>query len=185
MPAALACHCRSKQTVRCLLISLWLVALPASAQVYKYLDVHGTAHYSSTPRKLTSSAPITLEPLNLQPALSIAPPNDPHQLLPEQENAHSPYTALHIAGLPVEQALRANNGTFIVQLTIDPPLSSQHRLQWLLDDQPYGQPSTHTAIQMNNIDRGKHRLSVKVMEGDKAVQQSQTVVFYLQRARQR
>lgn len=40
-------------------------------------------------------------------------------------------------------------------------------------------------MQMNNIDRGMHRLSVKVMEGNKTVQQSQAVVFYLQRAHQR
>ena len=185
MPVARACRCRSKQPVRYVLVCLWLIALPASAQVYKSLDAHGTVHFGNTPRDLTGSAPITLGPLNLQPALKIAPPDNPQHLLPEQERAHPPYTALKIDGLPVEQALRANNGTFPVQLTIDPPLHSQHRLQWLLDDQPYGEPDTQTVMHVNNIDRGRHSLSVKVMEGDETVQQSQTVVFYLQRARQK
>lgn len=185
MPAAQACHCRSKQPVHYFLISLWLAALPASAQVYKYLDAQGTVHYSGSPRDLSGSVPITLEPLNLQPALDIAPPDNPQHLLPEQERDHPPYSALKIEGLPVEQALRANNGTFTVQLTIDPPLHNRHRLQWLLDDKHYGQPDTQTVMQMNNIDRGMHRLSVKVMEGNKTVQQSQAVVFYLQRAHQR
>lgn len=170
--------------MRYVLTSLWLLALPVNAQVYLHINAHGTTHYSHTPRDLADTPHLTLTPLNRQPAWVIVPAENPQHLLPEQEPVLVPYSTLIIRGLPTDQALRANNGTFTVQVTIDPPLHRQHRLQWLLDDQPYGQPHTQTAIQMNNIDRGKHRLSVKVMEGDKTVQQSQTVVFYLQRARQ-
>lgn len=162
---------------------LWLLALPASAQVYKYLDAYGTIHYSDTPRDSAGSEAITLAPLNRQPALPNALPDNPQQLLPEQEPTHAVYSVLSISGLPADQALRANNGSFRVHATLTPSLHSQHSLQWFLDDQPYGPASAETALQLNNVDRGEHRLSFKVMAGHHTLQQSPTVSFYLQRSR--
>ncbi|MFP3541130.1 DUF4124 domain-containing protein, partial [Pseudomonas sp. SIMBA_044] len=88
-------------------------------------------------------------------------------------------------GLPTEQALRANNGTFTVHAHLSPPMHHQHRLQWFLDDQPYGPASERTALELTNVDRGEHRLSVRVMAGRDILHQSPTVSFYVQRARLR
>ena len=173
--------------MRVLLIILWLIALPLNAQVFKHIDADGKTHYSSTPRNLTGNSPLKLAPLNRQPALIITPPASTQQLLPEKEPypSHAPYKTLFINGLPSDQALRANNGTFALQINIAPPLHSQHRLQWMLDDQAYGQPSSSLDLHLVNIDRGEHRLLVNVLEGNVVVQQSPVLRFYLQRFHQR
>ena len=80
-----------------------------------------------------------------------------------------------------EEALRANNGTFTVNVLIKPRLQPPHQLRLLLDDAPYGQPSNVPILQLINIDRGTHSLAVQVIEGEDIVQQSPTVTFTVQR----
>ena len=173
--------------MRSLLIILWLIALPLNAQVYKHIDADGKTHYSSTPLNLTGNSPLELATLNRQPALITTPQVSTQQLLPEQEpgQARALYKTLSINELPTDQALRANNGTFALQIKIAPPLQPQHRLQWMLDDQAYGQPSSSLDLHLVNIDRGEHRLYVNVLEGNVVVQQSPALRFYLQRTHQR
>ena len=93
MRAVKACHCRSNRLVRYFFISLCVLALPASAQVYKHLDDHGTTHYSNTPHEPSNNTPMILAPLNRQPAVAIIPVDNPQHLLPEQEPAGSFPTA--------------------------------------------------------------------------------------------
>ena len=93
MRAVRACHCRSNRLVRYFFVSLCVLALPASAQVYKHLDDHGTTHYSNTPHEPSNTTPMTLAPLNRQPAVAIIPVDNPQHLLPEQEPAGSFPTA--------------------------------------------------------------------------------------------
>ena len=61
---------------------------------------------------------------------------------------------LELTGLPTTEALRANNGTFTVNVLIKPRLQGPHLFRLLLDDQPYGQPSNVPILQLVNIDRG-------------------------------
>jgi hypothetical protein len=88
---------------------------------------------------------------------------------------------LELSGLPTEEALRANNGTFTVSVLINPRLQGTHRLRLLLDGQPYGQPSNVPTLQLVNIDRGEHNLAVQVIDGQNVVQQSPTVTLTVQR----
>jgi len=79
--------------VRYFFVSLCVLALPASAQVYTHLDDHGTTHSSNTPHEPSNTTPMTLAPLNRQPAVAIIPVDNPQHLLPEQEPAGSFPTA--------------------------------------------------------------------------------------------
>lgn len=169
-----------------LLASLLLITPTASAQLYKSVDAQGRTYYCDTPCQPSDRAPITLAPLNRQPALPSptfpASPTPKQHLLPEQESLPVVYSALEVQGLPTGQALRANNGTLTVHINVQPPLLNHHQLQLVLDDQPYGQPGTHTDLQLLNIDRGEHHLAVRVLESSTVVQQSPAVRFYLQRS---
>ncbi|WP_347903332.1 DUF4124 domain-containing protein [Pseudomonas purpurea] len=159
------------------LLILPLIALPAVAQIYKYTDADGNAAYSNQPPDGVKSQAVELPPLNQverqQPAAEqpSAPRND----------SSAAYAVLELTGLPTEEALRANNGTFTVGVQIQPRLQGPHLLRLLLDGQPYGQPSNVPRLQLVNIDRGEHSLAVQVLAAERVVQQSPTVTFTVQR----
>ncbi|MHC8302231.1 DUF4124 domain-containing protein [Pseudomonas sp. ZS1P83] len=162
------------------LFILLLIALPAAAQIYKYTDADGNTAYSNQPPDGVNAQPVELPPLNSvesQPPGAPAPPAEANG----REQPRSAYEVLELTGLPTEEALRANNGTFTVSVLIKPRLQGPHLLRLLLDDQPYGQPSNVPILQLVNVDRGEHSLAVQVIDGKNLVQQSPAVTFTVQR----
>lgn len=165
-----------------LLFLLLSLAFSATAQIYKYTDANGNTAYSNQPPDGTRSQAVDLPPLN---SVERQPPALPHaspaQNARQQDDSVAAYEVLELTGLPSEEALRANNGTFTVGVALQPRLQGEHRLRLLLDDQPYGQPSNVPRLQLVNIDRGEHRLAVQVLDGERVVQQSPTATFTVQR----
>ena len=164
---------------RTLLYILLLIALPAAAQIYKYTDANGNTAYSNQPPDGVQAQPVELPPLNRVEPQSPSAPQSPTAEKPQPPR--NAYEILELAGLPTDEALRANNGTFTVNVLIKPRLQPPHQLRLLLDDQPYGQPSNVPVLQLINIDRGEHRLAVQVIDGQSVVQQSPPAVFTVQR----
>ncbi len=159
----------------CLLLSL---ALPAAAQIYKYTDANGNTVFTNQPPEGVETQNIELPPTNTVEMQVPAPaPEDTSA----QTRAGPAYKALELTGLPDDEALRANNGTFSVGVRIEPRLAPGHSLRLLLDGQPYGQPTNVPRLQLSEIARGEHSLAVEVLSGDKPVQQSDTVTFTVQR----
>lgn len=164
---------------RTFLYILLLIALPAAAQIYKYTDANGNTAYSNQPPDGVQAQPVELPPLNrVEPQAPSAPQAPTAEQPQPPRNA---YEILELAGLPTDEALRANNGTFTVNVLIKPRLQPPHQLRLLLDDQPYGQPSNVPVLQLINIDRGEHRLAVQVIDGQTVIQQSPPAVFTVQR----
>jgi hypothetical protein len=161
-----------------------LSGFPATAQIYKYTDAAGNTAYSNQPPNGVSAQTVDLPPLN---SVDSQPANEPPAPAPirNPEQINSTYEILELTGLPNEGALRANNGTFTVNVLIKPRLQGSHLFRLLLDEQPYGQPGNVPSLQLVNIDRGLHRLAVQVIDGDTVIQQSPTVTFTLQRVHKR
>jgi len=160
------------------LFILLLIALPAAAQIYKYTDAAGNTAYSNQPPDGVKAQPVDLPPLNsVEPQ---APPK-PSAQTRTREQAANPYEVLELTNLPTTEALRANNGTFTVNVLIKPRLQGPHLFRLLLDEQPYGQPGNVPILQLVNVDRGTHSLAVQVIEGQTVIQQSPTVTFTVQR----
>ncbi|PCM48205.1 MULTISPECIES: DUF4124 domain-containing protein [Pseudomonas] len=164
---------------RTFLYILLLIALPAAAQIYKYTDANGNTVYSDHSPDGVQAQPVELPPLNrVEPQAPSAPAPSSTDTRPA---ARSAYEVLELTGLPSEEALRANNGTFTVNVLIKPRLQAPHQLRLVLDDTPYGQPSNVPILQLVNVDRGEHRLAVQVIDGEAIIQQSPAVVFTVQR----
>ena len=163
---------------RGLLLMLLLIALPAAAQIYKYIDADGNTAYSNQPPDGVTAQPVELPPLN---SVEPQPPHTPSTEDTNNEPPPSAYEVLQLTGLPTSEALRANNGTFTVSVLIKPRLQAPHLLRLLLDGQPYGQSSNVPILQLVNIDRGEHSLAVQVINGEKVLQQSPTVTLTVQR----
>lgn len=158
----------------CLLCTL---ALPAAAQIYKYTDANGNTVFTNQPPEGQSSETVELPPTNtVQPQAPVVPAPST-----EPEASGPPYQVLELTNIPDDEALRANNGTFSVDVRIEPRLMPGHRLRLLLDGQPYGQPSNVPRLQVVNADRGEHSLAVEVLSGERQVQQSAPVTFTVQR----
>ncbi|MNO66174.1 hypothetical protein D3C76_569560 [compost metagenome] len=158
-------------------IALLAFVLPASAQIYKYTDANGKTVFTNKPPTGVDAKPVDLPPaptVQMQPPVS-APPKA------SNPGEATPYTILALGNLPTAEALRANNGTFSIDVIQQPRLASNHQLRLLLDGQPYGPPSRETTFTLENIDRGEHTLAVQVLSGDRVLQSSSPVSFTVQR----
>ncbi|QZP34796.1 DUF4124 domain-containing protein [Pseudomonas sp. DR48] len=161
-----------------LMFMLLSLAFPVMARIYKYTDADGNTAYSNQPPDGVAAQAVELPPLNsVEPQPPSAPPGEPMS----REQPHSAYEVLELTNLPTTEALRANNGTFTVNVLIKPRLQGPHLLRLLLDNQPYGQASNVPILQLVNIDRGTHSLAVQVIDGENIVQQSSNVTFTVQR----
>jgi hypothetical protein len=160
------------------MLLLLFFVYPVTAQIYKYTDADGNTAYSNQPPDGVTAQPVELPPLN---SVERQPPPAPPTDTVNNRQPHSAYEVLQLTGLPTEEALRANNGTFTVSVLIKPRLQAPHLLRLLLDGQPYGQSSNVPILQLVNIDRGEHSLAVQVINGEEVLQQSPSVTFTVQR----
>ena len=165
--------------MRLILTALLLAAaLPASAQIYKYIDANGKTVFTNQPPTNVDAKPVELPPTNtVGPQGPVAAPATSGT----EDQATKAYQILALSNLPDDEALRQNNGTFIVNVVVQPALAPDHQLQLLLDGQPYGAPTSSTGIGLQNIDRGDHTLAVQVLQGSRVIQASAPVGFTLQR----
>lgn len=151
---------------------LVLLTAPAVAQIYKYTDDKGNTVFTNQPPEGVTAETIDLPPAN---TVDIKVPDAPPPL-PEEQNGtdrQQAYRSLSIGGIPDEQALRANNGTFVVNAQLDPPLRRNHRIRFLLDGEPQGEPSSNTSLQLTNVDRGTHVIEAEVLSGGQVIQRAQ------------
>ncbi|BCS46977.1 DUF4124 domain-containing protein [Pseudomonas amygdali] len=181
---AIAAESLMRQSLICLLL---LISLPALAQIYKYTDANGNTAFSNQPPNGTKTEVVELPPLNsietqtpARPVVNSTPQPAPAQPQP-QPQPQTAYDVLELTDLPADEALRANNGTFIIGVKIQPRLQPTHSLQLLLDGNLYGQPSNLPRFQVVNIDRGEHSFAVVVKDGERIIQQSETITLTIQR----
>jgi len=161
-----------------LLSLLLIISLPALAEIYKYTDAQGNTVFTNQPPEGVQADTVDLPPAN---TVNIRTPEPPPPLPDRQQNQRAPYETLMLSGIPDAEALRANNGTFVVSALLEPSLQPGHTLRFLLDGIPQAAPSPATSLQLNNIERGDHRLQVEVLAGERVIQRSEAVPFTVQR----
>jgi hypothetical protein len=161
----------------CLLLAL---SLPATAQIYSYTDANGNQVFTNEPPQGSDAQAVQLNPTNTissQPSSS----TDNSNVTPNDNGTSAPFSELQLTGLPSDEALRANNGSFSVGVSSTPALTQGQQVQLILDGQAYGQPSSNPPLQLNNIPRGEHTLAVQVLSGGQSIQQSSAISFTIQR----
>lgn len=156
---------------------LLILSAPAIAEIYTYTDAQGNTVYTNQPPEGVGAERVELPPPN---TVDIQTPSAPASL-PADAEAGQPYRSLALSGIPDEAALRANNGTFVVSAELDPPLQRGHQLRFVLDGIPQAAASQATSLQLNNVERGEHRLQVEVLSNGRVIQRSEPAVFTVQR----
>lgn len=158
----------------CLLLAL---ALPASAEIYRYTDDRGNPVYTNQPPEGVASESVQLGPTNTVAAPAPATP----AAAPAAAQAAS-YRRVEITGVPDQDAtLRANAGTFSVGVSLEPGLQDGDLLQLLLDGQPVSPPGRQTQFHFESLDRGSHSLQAEILRDGEPLQRSASVTFTVQR----
>ncbi len=163
--------------MRLLPLLLLFVAASAQAAIYRWVDPSGTVVYSDKPvkgaKKIEVPPPPSfhLPPAPAAPAVKSKPKSPPY------------YHALEIQAPADDQAMWDNAGNLRVRFHLAPPLRVPlgDHVEILVDGQPRVQ-TTASEIELRNLDRGTHRLQVRVVDGaGRVLIRSAEIHFHLHR----
>ncbi len=146
-----------------ILLLCTLLAMTASAQVYRVVDEHGNVTFTDKP-------PADAEPVDIRQPNTSAPPNaaafpaPPPKPLDDQDAGGGYQVA--ITSPANETIIPRGPGNFSVSASVSPALGGGHMLQLLLDGQPRQEPQGSTSWALTNVFRGEHTLTVAVVDKD-------------------
>ena len=161
-------------------LALPLVTLATQAVIYKFYDENGNVVFAD---QAGPDAELIKEQ-KLQTIKSKKIRNTTKLTDPDKEKKASLYSELSITNPKNDQNIRANNGEFNVDITITPELNEKlgHKLVLLINGKPVAEPSTATAFALENVDRGQHTLTARIIgkNGDTVIS-STPVTIHLKR----
>lgn len=173
------------------LLPLLLVTVPVIAQpIYSYKDNNGNIVYTNQqPPANTQAEEVKLPKIQTMPAENLQ-----KVLKKETENNSQPnnkqpiISNVVISGIPSDEALRANNGTFTVTVSLNTAdgvtsLPATYLYALLLDGKLYAGPQADPKFILANIDRGTHSIQAQVIKNGQIVATSNVETFTLQRVK--
>jgi hypothetical protein len=162
-------------------VGLLLLNPVADAAVYKTVDANGNVSYTDEP--VGDQQPVALPPLSTVPPPrynTVTKPADTH---PDNELTAA-YQKIVLAAPAPEETVRDNTGNVTVSALTEPVLDTTagHRLQFFLDGQSEGKPTTSGRSLYQNLDRGTHTAEVAVVDASgRELGRSDSVRFYVHR----
>jgi hypothetical protein len=148
--------------MRAWLLIACLTALPATAEVFTYVDAQGNRVYTDQPGSGNAKR-VPLATSNRMPAN----PTGASPVVAAKKNEELPlfrYDMLRVLVPEPDATVRSNAGELIVSVTNEPGLQRGHRYRLLLDGQPTAEPGLSPVFALSNIDRGSHNLSVEILD---------------------
>ena len=160
-----------------LFCSLMLLALPAFAQVYTYIDAEGNRVFTDKPRSGDAER-VELAPSNSMPTIQtqtapvIEAPPEPSQR----------YSLLRILVPQPDATIRDSAGNLIVSVNSEPKLFPQHSYRLLLNGTQVGEAGSSPVFPLENIDRGTHQLAVEIIDQQgRIIERTPTQPFHMLR----
>lgn len=132
-----------------------LLGSAAQAQLYKWVDADGLVHYTDR-RPAEGVEPEDL-PANLKSLLGTRKPA-------AAEVMASPYDNFTIASPDVDEVVRNNQAVLNIEVEIQPPLVEAHFLQIFLDGLEVGEKTKSTALTLQELEYGTHRLQAAILD---------------------
>jgi hypothetical protein len=150
-----------------LLLSLLLISLTATAQIYKTTDEQGNVVFTDQPPEGVEREEVELQRTNTAPP----PPERPAPPAEEQEEDNEEAEAAVEYGVVItvpadETTIPMGPGNFSVSAVVRPSLGADDRLQLLVDAVPWGEPQTVPSWALTNVFRGAHDITVAVVDSD-------------------
>lgn len=165
--------------MKALCLILCLLALPASAEVFTYIDAQGNRVYTDQPRGNAKRVPIaTSNRMSATPTAAV--PSSTAKTITQPPPFH--YDMLRVLVPEPDATIRSSAGELIVSITSEPGLQQGHRYRLLLDGQPTGEPGFSPVFPLSNIDRGSHNLSAEILDADgRTVERTANQPFHMLR----
>lgn len=164
-------------------LSTLLIGLPLFAgPIYSYTDENGQRIFTDIPPTQQQPAtPLKLKPINSLPAIPVKPVNKPNNTASEQKTERPPiYNQLQITSPTHDSTFLANDRSFSITVSSNPPLLPEHAYQLWLDGTAFGDSSQSTTWQVTDIDRGTHNLEVHILNtAGESIAQSDSIVIHL------
>jgi hypothetical protein len=134
--------------MRALLLSLLMLASPAFAQVYTYVDAEGNRVFTDQP-KAGNARHVPLAPTNgmAQITPNVAAPSAPAVAAPPS------YQMLRILVPEPDAVLNDGTGDIIVSATSEPDLLATHNYRLILDGQPASEPGRSPVFPLQGLSR--------------------------------
>ncbi|KAB0493774.1 DUF4124 domain-containing protein [Pseudomonas vancouverensis] len=162
------------------LLVVCLIALPAHAEVFTYVDAQGHRFFTDQP-KPGNALRVPQTAINLMAANPAPEPAPAVQTSPEEQPLFH-YDLVRILIPEPDATIRNNAGELIVSVTNEPDLQPGHRYRLLLDGEPTAEPGLSPVFPLTDIDRGSHTLSVEILdEQGRIVERTASQPFHMQR----
>lgn len=153
-------------------------ALPAAAEVYRWVDENGVVHYTDKP-PAPGAEPAKLPKLQKMPAGSVPEARESSRAETAPEvTAEIP--TVKVVSPTVDQTFRGASHQVQVVVSVNPGLAGNQGLIYYLDGQPVNtEPTRAQSMIFNEVYRGAHLASVAVVAGGKELSHSDSVPFYM------
>lgn len=167
-----------------------VLSVAASAQqVYRWVDEDGVVHYSDQPPPDDGAESIEIDVPpgigNPVRGIGLDAPR-PRRRPDSAESVTETVGGYRRASIvePGEQQVLWNLATRLpVSMTLEPALAGSHRVQWLLDGQPIGEPSVTLSTTLSPVYRGEHTIVATIVDGTgRTIFSTEPVTFYVQQA---
>ncbi|WP_269844420.1 DUF4124 domain-containing protein [Paraferrimonas haliotis] len=166
--------------MRNLIVLLLFFSFFSSATVYRWVDENGKVHYSDEPKEGTNAEQVQLKPNS---SIQLSPPPSAADTATTETPAQPVEYKIAIVSPENQATIRENNGNFSVQVEVEPKLDSSLKMALSLNGNTYSVPQRTNLFRLVNIDRGEHKLSVRIIDQNgKVLASSQETTVYLHRA---
>ncbi|MEX2523364.1 MAG: DUF4124 domain-containing protein [Gammaproteobacteria bacterium] len=152
------------------------LAAAASADVYRSVDENGNIIYSDTPSE-------GAEKIELREAQTVEsqPGTESFRYEPPESKPPPRYKEVAITSPQNDEAIRANSGNITISMSVNPSLRPGDSLVLTMDGKEIASGRS-TSVSLENVDRGTHSLSARVVgRGGKTLASSEPVKFHLLR----
>lgn len=163
------------------LIALLVIAIPVSAQMYRYVDDQGKVHFSDKP---VAEGAQPYEPT--APIITVPSGSNAGGLQPLSRPSSAPfkYKSVRITAPANDHVFTPDQTASIaVSIEVDPPLrgGEGHVLEFYLDGQLYAK-GAQTSYNLVELNRGTHTVSASIVDDrGKKLKSSDSVSFHVQR----
>jgi archaellum component FlaG (FlaF/FlaG flagellin family) len=142
------------------LISVLFLNCLSAETVYKTMDEEGNVIFTDQPSD-------EAEEIKIQKLETIKNPNTPkytsRPTQEEQESDSNYYESFTVTSPENGAGIRSNAGNVSISLAINPTLKRGHRIVILMDGKEVG---TGLSASLQNVDRGTHSISAKVVDSN-------------------
>ena len=158
-----------------------LLALPVQAEVYRIVNPDGSVTFTDQPQQ--GAETVKLPPVSTYPAPRVSAPPQASSGQ-DGESADAGYSSFEVVAPAPETTIRDNQGNVSMEVRVEPALQVEqgHRIQFMVNGVDQGEPSTNTGVTFQNVDRGSHSLSARLIDAEgKTLMTAPAVTVFVRR----